>query len=298
LRKVIGQSDYQARAGSNTGGANAVFWVDVVKERPDGLVVVRNLIEGAKVKVDQVAKPIETTLLYPLLRGRDADRWRSAPSASIIIAQDPQKRRGYALTEMQKRWPKTHAYLKQFEKTLRERAAYRRYFDPKRDPFYSMFNISHYTLAPWKVVWREMAETMTAAVVDRISGKPVVPDHKLMLVACASKAEAHFLCAALNSTPARMVVSGYTIEVSMDPHILGRLRIPKFDPKDKVHKQLAELSIQAHELARMPASDKPQASSPKLQEVEAELDVESAKLWNLSPSDLAEIQRSLKELQT
>jgi hypothetical protein len=30
--------------------------------------------------------------------------------------------------------------------------------------------------------------------------------------------------------------------------------------------------------------------------VEAEVDVESAKLWNLSASDLAEIQRSLKEL--
>jgi hypothetical protein len=31
-------------------------------------------------------------------------------------------------------------------------------------------------------------------------------------------------------------------------------------------------------------------------EVEAEVDLESAKLWNLSPSDLAEIQRSLAEL--
>jgi hypothetical protein len=73
-------------------------------------------------------------------------------------------------------------------------------------------------------------------------------------------------------------------------------RIPEFDPKDKVHKRLAELSMQAHELARTPASDKPQASSRRLEEVEAEIDVESAKLWNLSASDLAEIQRSLKEL--
>jgi hypothetical protein len=75
------------------------------------------------------------------------------------------------------------------------------------------------------------------------------------------------------------------------------VRIPKFDPKDKVHKRLAELSIQAHELAKTPASDKPQASSSKLAEIEAEVDVESAKLWDLSASDLAEVQRSLKELQ-
>ncbi|MBN2466086.1 hypothetical protein JXD38_10750 [candidate division WOR-3 bacterium] len=75
-----------------------------------------------------------------------------------------------------------------------------------------------------------------------------------------------------------------------------RLCIPKYDPKDKVHKRLAELSMQAHELARTPASDKPQASSRTLEEVEAEVDLESAKLWSLSASDLAEIQRSLKEL--
>jgi hypothetical protein len=31
-------------------------------------------------------------------------------------------------------------------------------------------------------------------------------------------------------------------------------------------------------------------------EIEAQVDLESAKLWDLSASDLAEIQRSLKEL--
>ena len=63
-----------------------------------------------------------------------------------------------------------------------------------------------------------------------------------------------------------------------------------------MHKRLAELSMQAHELTKTPASDKSQASGRKLEEVEAEVDLESAKLWNLSVSDLAEIQRSLKEL--
>jgi hypothetical protein len=31
-------------------------------------------------------------------------------------------------------------------------------------------------------------------------------------------------------------------------------------------------------------------------EIEAQVDLESAKLWNVSASDLAEIQRSLKEM--
>jgi len=35
---------------------------------------------------------------------------------------------------------------------------------------------------------------------------------------------------------------------------------------------------------------------PSAAGIESRVDLESAKLWNLSPSDLAEIQRSLKEL--
>ena len=77
VRKVLGKSDYEAHEGINTGGANAVYWVDIVYKRPDGLVVVRNITEGAKVKVDEVTETIEPDLLYPLLRGRDVQRWRS-----------------------------------------------------------------------------------------------------------------------------------------------------------------------------------------------------------------------------
>ncbi|MCX6844469.1 MAG: SAM-dependent DNA methyltransferase, partial [candidate division WOR-3 bacterium] len=295
LRQVLGQSAYQAREGSNTGGANAVFWVDVVKERPDGLVVIRNITAGAKVKVDEESKPVESDLLYPLLRGRDVERWLSSPSASIIVAQDPKTRRGIAIKEMQTRCPKTFAYLKLFEKMLRERAAFKRYFRPDRDPFYSMFNISDYTFAPWKVVWPEVANSLEVAVAGPAHKKTTVPDHTLIMIECESEDEAHYLCAALNSSPSRHVVQAYIV-LHPDPHVMGRLRIPKIDPKDKVHKRLAELSMQAHELAKAPAGSEPSAVSRELQAVEVQVDLESAKLWDLTASDLAEIQRSLKEL--
>jgi hypothetical protein len=76
--------------GLYTGGANAVYWVDIAYKRPDGLVVVRNITEGAKVKVDEVTEPIEPDLLYPLLRGRDVQRWKAEPSAWIIVPHDPE----------------------------------------------------------------------------------------------------------------------------------------------------------------------------------------------------------------
>jgi len=90
VRKVLGKSDYVAHEGVNTGGANAVYWVDIVYKRTDGLVVVRNITEGAKVKVDEVTEPIEPDLLYPLLRGRDVQRWKAEPSAWIIVPHTPE----------------------------------------------------------------------------------------------------------------------------------------------------------------------------------------------------------------
>jgi len=105
VRKVLGGSDYEAHAGAYTGGANAVYWVDIVYKRPDGLVVVRNITEGAKVKVDEVTETIEPDLLYPLLRGRDVQRWKAQPSAWILMVQDPEKRRDTTKTGCKKTTP-------------------------------------------------------------------------------------------------------------------------------------------------------------------------------------------------
>ncbi|PWH17966.1 MAG: hypothetical protein DDG59_07045, partial [Anaerolineae bacterium] len=167
VRKVLCQGDpsgrpYVAHAGAYTGGANAVYWLEPVMTRPDGLVVVHNLTEGAKIKVDEVAEPIEPDLLYPLLRGRDVQRWRAEPSALILLTHEPGMRlKAIPEQDLQTRYPCTYGYLKRFERVLRERAAFKRYFTrPERrgravetGPFYSMFDVGDYTFAPWKVVW-------------------------------------------------------------------------------------------------------------------------------------------------
>jgi len=154
VRKVLGKSDYVAHEGAYTGGANAVYWVDIVYKRPDGLVVVRNITEGAKVKVDEVTEPIEPDLLYPLLRGRDVQRWKAQPSAWILMVQDPEERQGYDEEWLQENCPRTYSYLKRFEEVLRERRS-RGISDMLKEgaPFYTMFAVGTYTFAPWKVVW-------------------------------------------------------------------------------------------------------------------------------------------------
>lgn len=287
---MLGRSDYQAHAGAYTGGANAVYWVDIVLKRPDGLVVVRNLTEGAKVQVDQVVEPIEPDLLYPLLRGRDVKRWRAEPSAWIIVPQGPgDPTRAYPEGRLQKDYPRTYGYLKRFEKELRDRSGWKQILSKRESEFYGVMDIGTYTFAPWKVVWREQASTMTASVVGPREGKPSVPDHKLMLVDCVTREEAHFVCACLNSSVGQLVAISYAIETQMDPHILEHIRIPRYDPEDPVHRRLTELSQEAHAAAK--AGDE-----KGLRAVEAEIDRQAAKLWGLTDRELREVQQSLREL--
>jgi SAM-dependent methyltransferase len=289
IRKVLGNSDYEAHAGAYTGGANAVYWVDIVHKRPNGLVVVRNITEGAKVKVEEVTEPIEGDLLYPLLRGRNVQRWRAEPSAYIIMTylEAESGPRVIEPSEMERRYPNTLRYLRRFESVLKRRTDYRHYFEPSGKPFYAMMPRPG-SFAPWKVVWREVSHTLDAAVAGPFDGKPTVPDHTLILIDCASKEEAHYICAALNSAAARLSVQAYIV-LHPDPHILEHIRIPRFNPKDPVHRRLAELSKRAHEAAK-------KGDAQRLRQIEAAVDQAAARLWGLTDAELREIQRSLVEL--
>jgi SAM-dependent methyltransferase len=289
VRKVLGASDYVARAGVCTWH-NGIYWVEVVSKRPDGLIVVSNLSEGARNSVENVQAAVEPDLLYPLLRGRDVSRWQAIPQAHIIVTHE----KGMGLKairekDMSVRLPKTYAYLKRFEEPLTRRSGYRRYFKDT-DPFYSLFNIGDYTFEPYKVVWREVANDIRAAVAEPPSkgAKLDVPDHTLVAVSVASHEEAHYICALLNSSCANFVVVGY-VALHPSPHIMTKIKIPKYDSKNSVHRQLADLSQQAH--AATAAGD-----TARVQETEVGIDQLAKQLWGLSDAELREIQESLAEL--
>ena len=155
--------------------------------------------------------------------------------------------------------------------------------------FYTMFAISNYTFAPYKVVWREQASSLTASVVGSHKDKVIIPDHKLMLVDCKTDKEAHYVCAVLNSSPTIFAAKCYAVETQIDTHIIENVNIPKFDPHNPLHQKLAELSEKAHSLAAI-SQDK------ALSETGEEIDRLSGELWGLSADELAEIKNSLDDI--
>jgi len=294
VRNVLGHSDYVAHEGVNTGGLNGVYWVTIIDKRPDGLVVVSNSVEGGRRKVESVQMAIEPELLYPLLRGRDVKRWCAEPSAHLLMVQDPDKRCGIDEDDMKRDYPKTYLYLKRFEAALRERAAYKRYFN-ENAPFYSMFDVGYYTMAPYKVLWRYISAKFTCAVTSEFEGeylgrKMIIPDHRLIIVPLRESMEAHYLCAMLNSNPSRFVVENYVIETQISTHALQRVRVPKFDPANKVHTELAGLSQNAHYAVSI-------GDEAGLTELEQRIDELAAQIWGLSREELKEIRSSLEEMR-
>ncbi|MDP2855507.1 MAG: N-6 DNA methylase [bacterium] len=289
LQKAIGPSFYQAHAGACTW-VNGVYWLRVLDRQPNGLLV-ENLYEVGKTSLKKVPPTVvEPDLVYPLLRGRDISRWKATPSAYILMVQDPNKRTGYEESWLKVTYPHAYAYLKQFEDVLRQRSGYRKFFDPDKDAFYSMYNVGDYTFAPYKVVWREQASELTAAVTIDLSHAPV-PDHKLMLVVCQSRNEAFYLAACLNSAPSRLLVQAYVVAIGMSTHVLENVAIPKYDPSNALHQSMASLSQRAHQLAAQGKT-----AEAELRQVEEKIDGVAAQLWGLTEQEMAEIRRGLEEL--
>ena len=117
----------------------------------------------------------------------------------------------------------------------------------------------------------------------------MLPDHKLMMVSCASQHEADFLLGMLNSSPSLLAIRSYVISTSTSTHVLSNVAIPRFMRTDLNHTRLAELSRQCHAAAK-------QGDEDKLAGLEAETDNVAAKIWNINNTELKAIQEALAEL--
>jgi hypothetical protein len=290
VTNIIGQSDYQGRHGSHTH-LSGVFWIEVIAARKDGQLLISNLHNSGKIKVRNVNMAVEEGLVFPLLRGRDVQRWAAKPNCSILLPQDLEDpAKGYPEREMQQTLPKTYSYFKQFEEQLRKRSGFKQFFDPKTAPFYSVYNVGSYTFSQFKVVWREQATFLTAAAAISEEGQnPIIPDHKLMLCPGRSEEEVHYICALLNSIPALFIVKSYGIETSISSHIFKYLSIERFDEKEKTHQSLAANSKALHKAAA--GDDKGEVQVLEVENLEL-----AAEYWGLEKSEVADIKGSLEEL--
>jgi len=293
--RAVGSSPYQARMGIHCHG-NGAYWLEVTGEAPGGLLVT-NLPEAGRQRIEKVQALLEPESVYPLLRGRDVGQWHAQPSLFVVMPHAPENAsKAIPLDVLAAERPKTYAYLAHFREFLAGRSGYKQFFNPKTDPFYSLYNVGPYTFAPYKVVWRYIASEFTCAVVSNGTlpngtAKVAIPETKLVLVPFDDELGAHFVCAMLSSAVTRFIVQSYAVSTQIATHVLNHVHVPPFDRGNSVHGELAALSIAAHEATA-------RGDCGTVPSIEAAIDEQSASLWAISDAELADIHASLGDLRS
>ncbi|MGD0355543.1 MAG: N-6 DNA methylase [Dehalococcoidia bacterium] len=287
LVKVIGKSEYKSYMGIHSYGANAVYFLSVQDGELNGrLISIKNVTDGARqaYEVQQITKRIEPALVYPLLRGRDVDYWQASPSNHVLV---PHYQDGSPIgeTELKVEFHETYRYLMGFHDFLCDRSEHKR--RGGKGEWYRLFSVYPETFCPWKVVWREQSRFLTCAVVSSLSGKVIIPDHKLMFIPCSSEEEAHYICALLSSVIAQAVIKSCTIETSISTQIQNYVKVPKFDISCDLHRNLSQLSKKAH-------AHSGHGLDEDIKLIKNEINLRSAELWGLSESNVMEIQKDLE----
>lgn len=289
IRSNIKPSDYVARMGAHFG-ASGVFWSRIIENENKGKLLIENT-GGGKKHVPIRISAIEPDLMYPIVRGRDMEKWFCKPVLGVIMVQDENNlSRPMPLNVLKRTYPHTYQHLLQFEDLLRNCAILEQFFDPAKDPFYSTYQVGPYSFAPIKVIWRQVADNLDACVAEafKLNGlptKPCIPADSLCAVALDNDEEAHYLCAMLNNSISRYVIRNY-VALHPSPHILEYLNIRRWDKRNSIAVSLSRFSKECHQKMLI-------GETTSLPDLESSIDSAAAELWGIGANGLDSIQKAL-----
>lgn len=200
-------------------------------------------------------KDIEKDRIYPLIMARHLNKWTLGDATGqkytyCILPQSYPTENNER--ELRKECPKTWEWLNDFREQLLARKS--RVF--AREPFYGIYGLGDWD-SKFKVVWTRMGFSpnfvVVSSVTDKILGKKLIlPESVNMFVPTGNEQEAHYICAVLNSSLAKkgLEMLSSKSKSGLSASIVGKIRLDKFDSKNSLHETLAELSIEAHSLAK------------------------------------------------
>lgn len=255
LSKISGKNCYKAKIGARTE-PYGIFWLDIISVLHNKNLLVKNITEGRRKKqVQNVEVKIENKFIYPGLRGADITRWGITSNIFVLVLHDPDDPSQPFPEDLLKiHYPLTYSYLIKFKKELLEREAYKKFHSEYARAFYAQFNISKDTFAIYKIVWKRMSNDIFATVVSEIKTpygfKKAIPLDTTSLFSTNTEAEAHYLCAIINSKPIRDFIKSFSSAGRGfgTPSVMEHIRIPRFATENPLHQQLADISRKCHQL--------------------------------------------------
>lgn len=289
---VLGSNSYKARTGVFTGGANAVYWMNIA-ERTSETIKISNIVERAKRKVKSVTAEIEPDFVYPLVQGSDISQWNVNTKAYILCPHTAETKM-YPVPEniLSIAAPKTLDYLTGFREDLDARKGFAGWEkEIQAQHFYSILRIGEYTFSKYKVAWRYIAQSFITAVITSaqdgfVGEKLYIPNEKIMYVGTDCKSEAYYLCGVLSSSPVSYCVKCYMNPTSISAHVLDELNVPQYNPTNILHQRIATICEAGHQAKDFEEKTK----------LQIELDTTIGELYGISDESIKVIQDTLKNL--
>ena len=284
---------YHGRKGIEPAGAKGVYILKkpvACSPAEDGKAVIVNDISRQR-RLDILQKGehkgiVETDLIYPMLGGRNIQRWYVASNEYMLVPHSKQHKYGIPETELLEKHPLTYNWLEFYQKELFDsRVQNGKFFNPEKNPFYRLDNVGEYTYAPYKVLWKEQTGSMSAVVVGNAeeslinydnsvlgADKIIMVDSKILYLALESADEAHFVCGIINSPTIRNIIDGYAVETNRGTDVLKYLAIPQFDSTLQQHQDIAKKSKEIHEFCKDQLKNLGKINIGRLYKLENELD--------------------------
>lgn len=262
INLCVGKSDYRARGGVNTGGANTILQLNLLADKGE-FVTIQNTGKSRRSSSKVITAEVESAVVYPLLCGTDMKKWKAQPSKSILLMYDPsQPKKAIQESTVRSLYPKAHSFLCQFKESLASRKEYHRW--GCSGPFYEVYRIGPYTFSPFKVVWQHTGykNSLNISVINDTDKKITIPDQKAIIIPCDCLEEAHYICAFMGSGVVASILNKY-LGTDASTHIMDYISLRTYNPINDQHLALSALSLKAHELA---------ANNQETEAIEEEID--------------------------
>ena len=210
---ILGKSNYKARQGINTLGANDIFFF---KTKPK----------------------FDSSIIKRLLKSSDIEKWSCTPSYWVLF---PYQNKTIMTEKDLENFKEEHAYLTSNKSTLLKRKS------KLAKIYYQLFGVGEYTFSEYKVVWKGLgAKKLEAAVIK----EGILPNQSMhCYISTNSEMEANYICAILNSNfyeKSILQISESGAKSFGQPNIINSIKLPTYDSNNKIHKELANLSISFH----------------------------------------------------
>ncbi|SDM07964.1 Eco57I restriction-modification methylase domain-containing protein [Segatella bryantii] len=256
--KIAGASEYIGREGIEFYPQELmVFKLSNLPSTKTCTSLVNMQNPKSKYKVPQRNVLIETEMLHPMVKGKDITPFHAEISEFIVPfpyeKTNPQI--PINLKRLTKIAPKLANYYENNKEIIKEQTGYSdRIIGKAEAEYYALARVGAYSYAKYYVAMRDNTK-WAAAVVKEIDtswgGKkrPVFQNHAISICEDSNynfitEDEAYYICGILNTN----IVSSY-MTLSSDSRsfpIRPRIKIPKYNLGNRLHKKIVKLSKEAH----------------------------------------------------